>query len=176
MRLKVTDRALLERLADRYGMSESGVVRFAIRYLDEHGPIRAKEGGVDNYTRRMDEQENAMLTETDDNRPTYTLPHEEDAMVTEYTMDNPLTGEPVTGTLGRTLAEREGEVSMVEWTPEELSYPVSIIRYDNTGLVFTPFDWEGPQPQTQDEIADISWMDWMGRPAIILDGWPTVIG
>jgi len=71
MRLKVTDRALLERLADRYGMSESGVVRFAIRYLDEHGPLQGRGGTVDNYTRRMDEQEDAMLAETDDNRPTY---------------------------------------------------------------------------------------------------------
>ena len=63
--------ALLERLSKRYGMRKPGLIRFAIRYLDEHGPIRAKEGTVDNYTRRMDEQEDAMLTETDDNRPTY---------------------------------------------------------------------------------------------------------
>ena len=71
MRLKAADRALLDRLAGRYGMTESGLIRWAIRYLDEHGPIRAKEGTVDNYTRRMNEQEDAMLTETDDNRPTY---------------------------------------------------------------------------------------------------------
>ncbi len=42
MRLKVTDRALLERLADRYGMTESGLIRWAIRYLDEHGPMQGK--------------------------------------------------------------------------------------------------------------------------------------
>ena len=71
IRLTVTDCALLERLADRYGMSESGVVRFAIRYLDEHGPLQGRGGTVDNYTRRMDEQEDAMLAETDDERPTY---------------------------------------------------------------------------------------------------------
>jgi uncharacterized protein (DUF1778 family) len=55
MRLKPADRALLDRLAERYGMTESGLVRWAIRYLDEHGPIRAKEGRVDDYTRRLDE-------------------------------------------------------------------------------------------------------------------------
>lgn len=71
MRFNPADRALLDRLAARYGMTESGLIRWAIRYLDEHGPIRAKEGTVDNYTRRMDEQENAMLAETDDERPTY---------------------------------------------------------------------------------------------------------
>ena len=71
MRLKPADRALLDRLAERYGMTESGLIRWAIRYLDEHGPLQGRGGTVDNYTRRMDEQENAMLTETDDERPAY---------------------------------------------------------------------------------------------------------
>jgi hypothetical protein len=66
------DKAIMARLRQRMGLdNDSAVVRYAIRYLDEHGPIRAKEGTVDNYTRRMNEQEDAMLTETDDNRPTY---------------------------------------------------------------------------------------------------------
>jgi len=71
MRLKVTDRALLDRLAARYGMTESGLIRWAIRYLDEHGPLQGRGGTVDDYTRRMEEQEDAMLAETDDERPTY---------------------------------------------------------------------------------------------------------
>jgi len=54
MRLKVTDRALLERLADRYGMTESGLIRWAIRYLDEHGPLQGRggrdEGDRDDHT------------------------------------------------------------------------------------------------------------------------------
>ncbi len=53
MRLKVTDRAVLERLADRYGMSESGVVRFAIRYLDEHGPLQGRGETVDDRPTQM---------------------------------------------------------------------------------------------------------------------------
>lgn len=71
MRLKPADRALLDRLAGRYGMTESGLVRWAIRYLDEHGPLRGREATVDNYTRRMEAQEDAMLAETDDERPAY---------------------------------------------------------------------------------------------------------
>lgn len=62
----------MARLRQRMGLdNDSAVVRYAIRYLDEHGPIRAKEGRVDNYTRRLEEQENAMLAETDDERPAY---------------------------------------------------------------------------------------------------------
>jgi len=52
-KLPEEDMALLERLSKRYGMRKPGLIRFAIRYLDEHGPIRAKEGRVDNYTRRL---------------------------------------------------------------------------------------------------------------------------
>ena len=42
MRLKPADRDLLVSLAERYGMSESGAVRFALRYLDQHGPLQGK--------------------------------------------------------------------------------------------------------------------------------------
>lgn len=66
------DKAILARLRQRMGLDDnSAVVRYAIRYLDEHGPLQGKGGTVDNYTRRLEEQENAMLAETDDERPAY---------------------------------------------------------------------------------------------------------
>lgn len=54
-KLPEKDMALLANLSKRYGVSRPAIVRMAIRYLDEHGPIRAKEGRVDDYTRRLDE-------------------------------------------------------------------------------------------------------------------------
>ena len=53
MRLTVTDRALLVRLADRYGMTESGLIRWAIRYLDEHGPLQGRGETVDDRPTQM---------------------------------------------------------------------------------------------------------------------------
>lgn len=37
MRRTTEDAEIMHRLADRYGVTESGVVRIAIRALDEHG-------------------------------------------------------------------------------------------------------------------------------------------
>ncbi len=71
MRRSAEDATLMGRLARQYGQDEAGVVRLAIRFLDEHGPLRGREATVDNYTRRMEAQENAMLAETDDERPAY---------------------------------------------------------------------------------------------------------
>jgi len=66
------DKAIMARLRQRMGLdNDSAVVRYAIRYLDEHGPLQGRGETVDNYTRRMEEQENAMLAETDDERPPY---------------------------------------------------------------------------------------------------------
>ena len=54
MRFTPADRALLDRLAARYGMTESGLIRWAIRYLDEHGPMQGRggrdEGDRDDHT------------------------------------------------------------------------------------------------------------------------------
>jgi len=47
MRFTPADRALLDRLAARYGMTESGLIRWAIRYLDEHGPLQGRGETVD---------------------------------------------------------------------------------------------------------------------------------
>lgn len=80
----------------------------------------------------------------------------------------------IEGALGRTLAETDG-ADMVEWTPDGFSSPVSIIRYHDTGLVFTPWDWQDVQPQTAEDIAETKWSDPNGRVAIIMDGWPVML-
>lgn len=43
MRRTTEDSALMARLARVYGLSESGVVRFALRFLAKHGPMTQEE-------------------------------------------------------------------------------------------------------------------------------------
>jgi hypothetical protein len=92
---------------------------------------------------------------------------------------DPISGDVLPGSLGRTLVAHDNECDMVEWIPDDSPLtsppPVSIIRYFRTGLVFSPADWETQQPLTLEDIADWQWMDGNGRPAIILDGWPVRI-
>lgn len=51
--------------------------------------------------------------------------------------------------------------------------PIAVILSD--GMQFTLGDWQGKQPLTRDEIADCSWVDAYGHPAIMLDGLPRVL-
>lgn len=139
IRLTPEDAALIARLQRWTGIkSTSDLIRHALTYYEQHGPMRPKE-------RTM-----------------------------EYTLTDPVTGKVFTGTIGRTLAEVENDVDMVEFHADELDYPVSIIRYHTTGLVFVPSDWESTQPEDADDIPLTRWLDWKGRPAIIMEGWPVM--
>lgn len=43
MRITPEDDAILTRLESAYGQDRSGIIRLAIRYLEQHGPMRPKE-------------------------------------------------------------------------------------------------------------------------------------
>lgn len=43
------------------------------------------------------------------------------------------------------------------------------------GFVFTPSDWQGQQPQDVSEIAEYSWVDGLGRDAVMIDRLPRVL-
>ena len=60
---------------------------------------------------------------------------------------------------------------------------VATVTYPD-GSMFTPMDWQGPQPQTADEVAHYTWCKvdnadptntdaW--TPAIMLNGWPRIL-
>ena len=49
IRLTDEDAALLARLERAYGLNTAGVTRFAWRYLEEHGPMRPKEGRMKEF-------------------------------------------------------------------------------------------------------------------------------
>jgi len=51
---------------------------------------------------------------------------------------------------------------------------IACVTYADTGIAFTPIDWQAPQPDMDDdrEIAETDWIDEDGNGAIIMDGLP----
>jgi hypothetical protein len=51
---------------------------------------------------------------------------------------------------------------------------ISVVMHHKDGVGFTPTDWQGPQPQTVDEIRDYDWVSFGGQGAILPFGLPTL--
>jgi hypothetical protein len=85
-------------------------------------------------------------------------------------------GYPVAMSLLRELdASPVHAASLWSVDPDDDLCPISVVVYHATGMVFSPADWHGPQPQTIEDIPQWVWIDGQGREAIMLDGWPTTI-
>lgn len=50
-----------------------------------------------------------------------------------------------------------------------------MVVLQSAGVQFTPWDWQGMCPFTVDEIADVTWVDNHGNPAVMLDGLPRAL-
>lgn len=51
----------------------------------------------------------------------------------------------------------------------------SFIVYED-GTLFCQDDWQGGHPETAEEIPGFTWMTEYGRPAIMFDGMPRIMG
>jgi hypothetical protein len=66
-----------------------------------------------------------------------------------------------------------GDASLVdvELRDENGGVRFAVIEYPD-GVIFTPWDWQGQQPKSPDEIEEYKWVDDKGNEAIMLNGLP----
>ena len=68
------------------------------------------------------------------------------------------------------LASLDEQGSLEAWTittPDGDKLIISVVMYHTDGIGFTTSDWQGPQPQTVDEIQDDDWISFDGQGAAL---------